>query len=77
MCMCSLEKIVCVSNHRMDQSISILAEPETVSAFAAVVFSVVFFVNMLVWQIVIDLIFKIREYIKTEILRTKQKVWHI
>ena len=59
--MCSLEKILCVSNHRMDQSISILAEPGTVSAFVAVVFSVfVFFVNVLVWQIVINLIFKIK-----------------
>ena len=41
--MCSLEKILCVSNHRMDQSISILAEPGTVSAFVAVVFSVFVF----------------------------------
>lgn len=38
--MCSLEKIWCVSDHRMDQSISILAEAGTVSAFVAVVFSV-------------------------------------
>ena len=76
--MCPLEKILCVSNHRMDQSISILAEPGTVSAFFAVVFSVfVFFVNVLVWQIVINLIFKIREYMKTEILRIEHKVWYI
>ena len=76
--MCSLEKIWCVSNHRMDQSISILAEPGTVSVFVAVVFSVFWFFCKYVSVANRDyLIFKIREYIKTEILRIEHKVWYI